>query len=155
MTTPMPLTVIDDFKGVPRLRRFAAALEGVVALAALAGGVSLAWAPDGSLLGASPRLLEGSGFHDYRVPGVLLAAVIGGGNALAAVLTLRKSAYASLLSLLAGGALVVFIVTETLVLRERSVLQPICFGFGLAIALSSLPRRENPARVNGAPPPRS
>src|SRR5689334_17760085 len=62
-----------------RPARFLAGLELFTGSAALAGGVLLAVAPDGSLLQADPAALAGSPFADYRWPGVLLAALVGGG----------------------------------------------------------------------------
>ena len=51
--------------------------------AGLAGGVLLAASPDGSLLRADPAVLADTPFTDWRVPGVLLAGLVGGGFLLA------------------------------------------------------------------------
>jgi hypothetical protein len=48
-------------------------------VAALIGGVLLAAAPDGSLLSADVAALEGSPFTDWRLPGLLLGGLVGGG----------------------------------------------------------------------------
>ena len=64
-------------------RRALVALELVTGVAGLAGGVPLAAAPDGSLLRADPATLVGTPFTDWRVPGVLLAGLVGGGFLLA------------------------------------------------------------------------
>jgi hypothetical protein len=64
-------------------RRALVSLELVTGAAGLAGGVLLAAAPDGSLLGADPAVLAGTPFSDWRIPGVLLAGLVGGGFLLA------------------------------------------------------------------------
>ncbi len=64
-------------------RRALVALELITGVTGLAGGVLLAAAPDGSLLKADPATLTGSPFSDWRVPGVLLAGLVGGGFLLA------------------------------------------------------------------------
>jgi hypothetical protein len=59
--------------------RVLAVLELGIGAAALAGGALLAAVPDGSLLRADPRVLIGTPFADWRVPGLLLATLVGGG----------------------------------------------------------------------------
>jgi hypothetical protein len=66
------------------------ALELVTGIAGLAGGVLLAVAPDGSLLRADPATLAGSPFSDWRVPGVLLAGLVGGGFLVAGVVAMAR-----------------------------------------------------------------
>jgi hypothetical protein len=83
-------------------------VELVTGAAGLAGGVLLAVAPDGSLLRADPATLVGSPFSDWRVPGVLLAGLVGGGFLLAAWWQWRGYRYARELSMAAGTGLVCF-----------------------------------------------
>ena len=64
-------------------RRALVTLELVTGAAGLAGGVLLAAVPDGSLLRADTAVLAGAPFSDWRVPGVLLAGLVGGGFLLA------------------------------------------------------------------------
>ena len=65
-------------------RRALVSLELVTGATGLAGGLLLAVAPDGSLLRADPATLADSPFSDWRVPGALLAGLVGGGFLLAA-----------------------------------------------------------------------
>ncbi len=72
----------------------------------------LAVAPDGSLLRADPATLAGSPFSDWRVPGVLLAGLVGGGFLLAGWVQWRIPRYARELSIVAGAGLVCFEAAE-------------------------------------------
>jgi len=94
------------------IRRTLAALELVTGAAGVVGGVLLAAAPDGSLLRADPGVLAGTPFDDWRVPGVLLAVLVGGGFLLAGWWQWRDYRYARELSLLAGAGLIGFEAAE-------------------------------------------
>jgi hypothetical protein len=74
--------------------------------------VLLAAAPDGSLLRADPATLADSPFSDWRVPGVLLAGLVGGGFLLAGWWQWRGHRYARELSMAAGAGLVCFEAAE-------------------------------------------
>lgn len=93
-------------------RRALVALELVTGVTGLAGGVLLAAAPDGSLLRADPATLAGSPFSDWRVPGVLLAGLVGGGFLLTGWWQWRGHRYARELSVIAGAGLVCFEAAE-------------------------------------------
>lgn len=93
-------------------RRALVALELVTGAAGLAGGVLLAASPDGSLLRADPAVLAGTPFSDWRVPGVLLAGLVGGGFLLAGWWQWRGGRYARELSVIAGAGLVCFEAAE-------------------------------------------
>jgi hypothetical protein len=87
-------------------------LELVTGAAGLAGGVLLAAAPDGSMLRADPAVLANTPFTDWRVPGVLLAGLVGGGFLLAGWWQWRGHRYARELSMAAGVGLICFEVAE-------------------------------------------
>lgn len=93
-------------------RRALVALELVTGVTGLAGGVLLAAAPDGSLLRADPATLAGTPFTDWRVPGVLLAGLVGGGFLLAGWWQWRGHWHARELSMAAGAGLVCFEAAE-------------------------------------------
>lgn len=69
-------------------------------------------APDGSLLRADPAVLAGSPFRNWRVPGVLLAGLVGGGFLLAGWWQWRDYPYARESSLAAGAGLIAFEAAE-------------------------------------------
>jgi hypothetical protein len=93
-------------------RRALVTLELVTGAMGLAGGVLLAAAPDGTLLRADPATLAGTPFTDWRVPGVLLAGLVGGGFLLAGRWQWRGRRHARELSLAAGAGLVCFEAAE-------------------------------------------
>jgi hypothetical protein len=88
------------------------ALELFTGTVGLAGGLALIAQPNGSLLRARMSALSGSPFHDWRLPGLLLAGLVGGGFLLAGGLQLRGSPHARELSIFAGIGLVGFEVAE-------------------------------------------
>jgi hypothetical protein len=93
-------------------RRTLVILELGTGTAALAGGVLLAAAPDGSLLHADPGVLAGSPFPDWRAPGMLLATLVGGGFLLTGWWQLADRRHARELSVLAGAGLIAFEAAE-------------------------------------------
>ena len=78
----------------------------------LAGAVLLTVRPDGSLLRADRDALVGTPFSDWRVPGVLLAALVGGGFVSAGWWTWRDYRHTRELSLFAGAGLIAFETAE-------------------------------------------
>jgi hypothetical protein len=87
-------------------------LELGTAATAVVGGVLLAARPDGSLLHADLAALAGSPFSDWRLPGLLLATLVGGGFAAAGTWEWRRGRHAPELSLVAGLGLVCFELAE-------------------------------------------
>ena len=68
--------------------------------------------PDGSLLRADPAALTGTPFSDWRVPGVLLAGLVGGGFLLTGWWQWRGRRHARELSMAAGLGLACFEAAE-------------------------------------------
>jgi CHASE2 domain-containing sensor protein len=87
-------------------------LEFGTATAAVVGGLLLAARPDGALLQAPVVALAGSPFHDWRLPGLLLATLVGGGFSAAGTRQWRRGRHARELSVLAGLGLVCFELAE-------------------------------------------
>ena len=52
-------------------------LHVMLSVGALAGGIALILAPDGSLLGMPLYIIESSPFADFLIPGVILFTVLG------------------------------------------------------------------------------
>jgi hypothetical protein len=132
-------TTLERLRGAPRLHGVESLVEIFVGLTAISGGLALAFDPDGSSTGLTTSLLQGSGFSSYLVPGLLLAFVVGGLNVAAATLTIRRSPAASIVSLAAGAALLLFISAEVLLTHVRSPFQLAMFAVGAAIVLLSAP----------------
>ena len=87
-------------------------MEYFTGVTALAGGIMLVARPDGSLLGARVSVLVGSPFGNWRAPGILLAALVGGGFLLTAEWQRRRLPHARALSIFAGVGLIAFEAAE-------------------------------------------
>jgi hypothetical protein len=98
------------------IARLAVVLETFLGLGAMAGGAPLILAPDGHLLGMTTRLLAGSPFHSYLVPGIVLFTLIGVCPMLAAAITLRGLAIAPQAAVAVGVTLIGWIAVEMVVL---------------------------------------
>jgi hypothetical protein len=109
-------------------------LDLIVAVTAIAGGTVLvvsALVPSWSTVLAPPReYLEGSPFASYLVPGLALAAVLGGLHLAAAVLLLRRSRLQFIGATVAGYAMLIWIFVQMIVI-PFSFLQALYIAAGL------------------------
>jgi hypothetical protein len=105
---------------------------------ALAGGAALVARPDGSVMSMSVDLLAGSPFADYFVPGLILGGLFGVGSLVVLALGLLRWRIAPFLAFAVGVAQMIWIVVELAVIRTVSILHPICFAIGLAIAAAAV-----------------
>ena len=87
-------------------------VELATGAAALGGGMLLVAAPGGSLLRADPAALAGTPFTDWRVPGLLLTVLVGGGYLLTGWREATNRRHARELSIFAGVGLVAFEAAE-------------------------------------------
>ncbi len=86
-----------------------------VALTAVGGGIAMAADIDKKV---DPAWLEGTPFQSYRVPGVLLAGIVGGTALLAAVVTALDATSGGIVSVIAGVILAGWIVAEVIILNQ-------------------------------------
>jgi hypothetical protein len=107
-------------------------LELLVAAAALYGGIGLA---AGNLIGMPDEWLVGTPFTSWLWPGVFLLLVVAVPMVAAAMLELRGSPRAAVVSVLAGAAQVAWIAVQLLVMQRYHVLQPVMSLAGLAVLL--------------------
>lgn len=90
------------------LRRTLLVADGLAAVTAVGGGLALLAGLD-----EFPRSwLRRTPFDGYRIPALLLSGVVGGSASLATLATLRSSAAAGQVSMIAGATLVTWIVAE-------------------------------------------
>src|ERR1700682_3376964 len=101
---------------LPWIARLAVGLEIFLGLGALFGGGALILAPDGHLLGMPTKLLAGSPFTSFLVPGILLFTVVGVAPLMAAALTIRRQALAPIAAVGVGVALIGWVSVEMVVL---------------------------------------
>jgi len=111
----------------------------LLGVGALAGGVSLAAKPDGSVMQMPVSLLAGSPFPDFFVPVLILGGLFGIGSMVAAVIGLRTWRIAPFLAFALGCGQMIWITVELAIIKGISVLHPIYFGLGLAIAVAAVP----------------
>jgi hypothetical protein len=111
----------------------------VLGLGALAGGIALVAEPDGSIMHFDVALLAGSPFADYVIPGLILGGLFGVGSFVAAGLGLAHNRFAPFLAFAIGCGQMIWIVIELAIIEELSILHPLFFGVGLAIALTAVP----------------
>jgi hypothetical protein len=102
-------------------------------LTAIWGGLELVWRPDGSLIRLPLSLLERSPFHDFLVPGLLLAGVVGGINTLAGILVLRRHPRGDAEAIVSGTILATWILVEVTIIRRVHWLHGVYLSLGLAI----------------------
>jgi hypothetical protein len=128
-------------RGRTRREQVLTGLELCTGATGLIGGLLLVAKPDGSLLNAKPSALAGSPFSNWRVPGVLLATLVGGGFLGISLWQWQDGWHARELSLLAGLGLVAFEGAE-LVWIGPQPLELVFGGVGvIVVALAwNLPR---------------
>jgi hypothetical protein len=93
-----------------------AGLDALVAVTAIGGGVALAVGLEAANFGQ--ELLETTPFRSYVGPGAILAVVVGGSAAAATVTVLRRPKTGGLLSIGAGAVLMGWIAGEILLLEQ-------------------------------------
>jgi len=119
-------------------------VELVVALTAVGGGIF-------GILGASgvPRAwLDGTPFHSYLIPGLILVAVVAGSMLVAIAAELLRSSKADILAVAAGAVLLVWLLVEV-ILIPFSWLQPAFAALGLLVIVLALVGGSN-GRSRGA-----
>ncbi len=116
--------------------------EVLVTLAAVYGGVGLVW---GNAIGMLDEWLVGTPFTSWVLPGALLLVVVAVPMAVAAVLELRRSAWAGVASVAAGAAQIGWIAAQLAIIGRYNVQQPIMLACGLTVLLVALTvRRDRP-----------
>lgn len=96
------------------------------AVSALAGGAAIltGW------LRMPPSLLDGSPFDTFLWPGIILLVIVGGTQAVAAVLLLRRSGSSLAWASIAGFGMIIWIFVETGIIAGLSWLQVLYFATG-------------------------
>ena len=104
---------------------------------AIGGGVELL--DDAEGFGMQEAWLSGSPFSTYRIPGLFLAIVIGGGMLSVAGLTLARHGLAGYAALAMGAMLLLWLVIETVIIglrgSQQTVLLVVCGGSGILLSV--------------------
>lgn len=107
-----------------------------VGIGALAGGLAAITNPENPL-GVPSEALKNSPFNNFLIPGIILFSVIGLGNLLGATAIFLRIKFQSYISIVIGGALVIWIVVQCIMLRSVVQLHVIFFIIGLVEAVLS------------------
>ena len=91
-------------------------VDAFVALTAIGGGIALATGLEGERF--PKEWLEGTPFTTYVIPGLILAIVVGGSATVAVFLTVVSQHAGGAASIVAGAAMVGFIVVELIILND-------------------------------------
>ncbi|HEY4175471.1 MAG TPA: flavodoxin domain-containing protein [Kofleriaceae bacterium] len=142
---------VDHHRVRERARWPLALACGLVGGAAAYSGLQLALHPDGHTLRMPSSFLQGTPFSSYLIPGLLLALVIGAGYLFETVLVLRRSPFADVGGVIAGAALVTWIVVEMLLLGTANALQLGMLVVAVVILGESLRRIAVQARLTAVP----
>lgn len=112
------------------------ALELFMGLMAITCGVILATGFADDVLGMQTSVLDGTPFHSFVVPGIILAVVVGGSQLTAAFGLWRRVPWGKFASFVAGVTLMGWIVGEVALLGWIAPhgLQPFCFAYGSLVA---------------------
>lgn len=112
-------------------------LTGFIALTAIGGGVAL-------LIGAEDQRfplawLEGTPFKNYTIPALLLAIVVGGSALIACITIFINPDLGLLAAILSGLLLVGYITIEVMTLKQMppgpTVIEYLYFGLGSIIVV--------------------
>ncbi len=102
------------------------------------GGIALL----ANIISMPVKLLQGSPFRDYTIPGLALSLLAGGSSLFAGILLFRKSKFSILFSTTAGVVMMFFEFVEVLVIGSPAgiarTLQIVYFGTGTAIVVAAM-----------------
>lgn len=101
---------------LPAIARLAIVLEILLGIGALFGGGQFILAPDGHLFGVPLKMLAGTPFHSFLVPGLVLFTFVGLAPLVAAAATARRLAFAPLAALAVGLTLMGWITVEMVII---------------------------------------
>lgn len=122
---------MGDFNGNIKAYFGLGALQALIGLGAIGGGLTLVIDPSGSTLGVPSSLLEGSIFPNFLIPGIFLLVVNGFGSGIGAVFSFTKRQYTQGTAIILGFILVSWIVIQVIIIRSIGWLHAIYFTLGI------------------------
>ena len=148
-----------------RVAKGALALEVLLSIGALGGGLVLMVAPSGEIMPLPLSALAGSPFDTYFVPGLILFGVLGLGPLIAARLAWLQDPLAPTAAFVVGAGLLIWVAVEVAIIgySNEPPLQAIYGILGVAISLvafrwlldvglprlTGMPRRPSDRRGSG------
>jgi hypothetical protein len=134
------------------------ALIGLAAFGVLSAAIGTVMAIGMDGAGVPASVLDGSPFHSFVAPGIILGAIVGGTQLAAAVALVRHARAALLLAAVAAFGMLIWIFVELAVMQHYAWLQAVYFGFGVVelvlvlLLLGIAPRAVTPLRAESAAP---
>ena len=110
-------------------------LVSFIAITATLSGLLLISQPDGSILKLPLSLLEGTPFNTYLIPGLLLVVFVGIVNLLAVFFNLKSHQSRYDWAMAGGVSVVVWILSQLILIQTVNWLHVVSFGIGLIIFL--------------------
>jgi hypothetical protein len=129
-----------DARPLNRFAKAAVALEMLLSIGALGGGLVLMIAPRGEIMPLPLSALAGSPFDTYFVPGLILFGALGLGPLIAAALALRGHRLAPLAAIGTGATLLAWLAVEIAIVgySNNPPLQPFYLLLGIIISMVGL-----------------
>lgn len=112
-------------------------LTAFITLTALPGGMLLMMEPGGGSIGLTVQLLSNTPFHDFFIPGLVLALIVGGSSLVSLFLVMNESPLSYKVAMLSGIILVVWILAELAFIPYYHWLQGLYLAIGVLVALTS------------------
>ena len=103
-----------------------------VGIGAIPSGLAFITTPDGSNLGMPLEALEKTPFDSYLIPGIILMVVNGFGSLLAGIFCLRRHRLSGYAGMFFGGALMIWIIVQVVMIGLTFWLQPAFLVIGIA-----------------------
>jgi|WetSurMetagenome_2_1015567.scaffolds.fasta_scaffold501898_1 hypothetical protein len=105
-------------------------LQIFIGAGAVAGGLQLIIAPDGSGMGMKTEILAQSPFTNFLIPGITLITVIGLGNLFGALLSLKNKKSAGIFGSIMGTTLIIWMLVQIILIGWGIWLQPFYLAMG-------------------------
>lgn len=110
-------------------------LISFVAFTATISGLVMISDPSGEILYLELRLLDGTPFKDFLIPGVLLATIVGGVNLLAVFYNMQRHPYRYNFALAGGAVLAGWLIAQVIFIHTLHWLHFAYLGIAVLIIL--------------------
>ena len=134
------MSVISAATPLSRFAKASIALEVLLGVGAIAGGLALILGPRGEIIPMPLSALAGSPFDTYLGPGLILFSVLGVAPLVAARLAWTRHLLAPFAALVVGAALLIWITVEIAIIgySNEPPLQAIYLVLGIVITVVAL-----------------
>jgi hypothetical protein len=112
-------------------------LVGVIAVAAIASGISMINSPDGVTINLQTYLLDNTPFKNFLIPGILLTFFVGGVNLVAFFINIFKKQNRFSWAIAGGIVITGWVITEMVLTGFVHGLHFIYLAMGVVVILIS------------------